>query len=102
VLGSHILLPSFPTRRSSDLHCIQAGAPPACNLHRCCAMTDAIVHALRAVNLVKTYTEGGQSVPVLRDVSLHVDRGEMVAIVGARSEEHTSELQSCENLLCRL
>ncbi|MFW7341253.1 lipoprotein-releasing ABC transporter ATP-binding protein LolD [Pollutimonas sp. H1-120] len=47
-------------------------------------MTDAIpIHALSARNLVKTYSEGGQTIPVLRDVSLHVDRGEMVAIVGA-------------------
>ncbi len=46
-------------------------------------MTDAVIPALKATHLVKTYTEGGQSVPVLRDVSLHVDRGEMVAIVGA-------------------
>lgn len=40
-------------------------------------------HALSARNLVKTYQEGGREVPVLRDVSLHVDQGEMVAIVGA-------------------
>lgn len=47
-------------------------------------MTDtALVHALSARNLVKTYQEGGQEVRVLRDVSLHVDAGEMVAIVGA-------------------
>src|SRR5690606_4919575 len=63
---------------------IQAGARPACNPHRCCAMTEAIpIHALSARNLVKTYNEGGQAIQVLRDVSLHVDRGEMVAIVGA-------------------
>lgn len=47
-------------------------------------MTDTTaVHALSARNLVKTYHEGGQTVEVLRDVSLHVDQGEMVAIVGA-------------------
>ena len=57
-------------------------------------MTDATVHALRAVNLVKTYTEGGQSVPVLRDVSLHVDRGEMVAIVGASGSVKSTLLHS--------
>jgi len=39
--------------------------------------------ALSARNLVKTYQEGGRKIEVLRDVSLHVDRGEMVAIVGA-------------------
>ena len=40
-------------------------------------------HVLKAVNLVKSYTEGGATVEVLRDVSVHVDVGEMVAIVGA-------------------
>ncbi|NYT36529.1 lipoprotein-releasing ABC transporter ATP-binding protein LolD [Allopusillimonas soli] len=40
-------------------------------------------HVLQATHLVKTYTEGGNMVEVLRDVSLHVERGEMVAIVGA-------------------
>lgn len=40
-------------------------------------------HVLRAENLVKRYTEGGATVDVLRDVSLHIGAGEMVAIVGA-------------------
>jgi len=38
---------------------------------------------LRAVNLVRRYTEGGATVEVLRDVSLHIGAGERVAIVGA-------------------
>jgi len=38
---------------------------------------------LLAHNVVKYYDEGSQRVDVLRDVSLHVDRGEMVAVVGA-------------------
>lgn len=42
-----------------------------------------VAHVLRARNLVKRYTESGTSVQVLRDVSLHVAAGEMVAIVGA-------------------
>ncbi|NGM88275.1 lipoprotein-releasing ABC transporter ATP-binding protein LolD [Parapusillimonas sp. SGNA-6] len=46
-------------------------------------MTDLASHVLTARNLVKTYQEGGEPVEVLRDVSLHVDKGEMVAIVGA-------------------
>jgi lipoprotein-releasing system ATP-binding protein len=47
-------------------------------------MTDqTIAHAIQARNLVKTYQEGGEVVEVLRDVSLHVDKAEMVAIVGA-------------------
>lgn len=40
-------------------------------------------HVLVARNLVKSYDEGGAAIHVLRDVSLHVERGEMVAIIGA-------------------
>src|SRR5690554_6796297 len=40
-------------------------------------------HVLRAVNLVKRYVESGNTIEVLRDVSLHVAAGEFVAIVGA-------------------
>src|SRR5437016_14200808 len=39
----------------------------------------------------------------LRHVSFRVSKGEMVGIIGRnRSEEHTSELQSLTNLVCRL
>src|SRR5690606_21759079 len=62
---------------------IPAGARPACNPHRCCAMTETTPNVLRAVNLVKRYSEGNATVEVLRDVSLHVAAGEFVAIVGA-------------------
>lgn len=46
-------------------------------------MIDIDVPALQAAHLVKTYQEGGRDIQVLRDVSLEVQRGEMVAIVGA-------------------
>lgn len=47
-------------------------------------MTEAAIHrVISARNLVKSYREAGQDITVLRDVSLHVDAGEMVAIVGA-------------------
>ncbi len=39
--------------------------------------------ALAAANLIKVYEEGDSRVEVLKDVSFSVDRGEMVAIVGA-------------------
>ena len=40
-------------------------------------------HVLRAHNLGKHYSEGGATIEVLRNVSLHIAAGEMVAIVGA-------------------
>lgn len=47
-------------------------------------MTDTlVVPALNATHLIKTYQEGGQAIEVLRDVSLQVGQGEMLAIVGA-------------------
>ena len=47
-------------------------------------MTDTgAIRLICARSLVKGYQEGGQDIHVLRDVSLHVDAGEMVAIVGA-------------------
>lgn len=48
------------------------------------ANTDATcANVLQARNLCKTYKEGDEQLDVLRDVSLHVARHEMVAIVGA-------------------
>lgn len=47
------------------------------------ASSQADGHVLVARNLVKYYDEGGQRIDVLRGVSLHVARGEMVAVVGA-------------------
>src|SRR3712207_8041529 len=46
-----------------------------------------------------SYPTGQQ---VLRDLDLVIRGGESVAIVGSRSEEHTSELQSRQYLVCRL
>ena len=43
----------------------------------------ATPHVLRAESLGKRYDEGGATIEVLSDVSLHVAAGEMVAIVGA-------------------
>src|SRR5262245_23322061 len=38
---------------------------------------------LSATHLTKTYTAGGRTLAVLRDLDLSVDAGEMVAVVGA-------------------
>src|SRR5262249_61727772 len=82
-------LPSFPTRRSSDLYGVGPGALPP-DLRRC--RRD---HVFR---------------DCLRDVAAHHRQAAAleaagtlaVVVVVHRSEEHTSELQSLTNLVCRL
>src|SRR5690606_42029838 len=84
------LLHSFPTRRSSDLH--DQGSS-------------------RAPRRPSASRLEGEAVPVRRWVVRLTERGDRVVHgSGAgegpqervRSEEHTSELQSRENLVCRL
>src|SRR5262249_60785921 len=78
-------LPSFPTRRSSDL--LAAGTA------RFVASKDGFVEAASGdLDLAAGQTTS--------DVRLELARGG--EIWGVRSEEHTSELQSLTNLLCRL
>src|SRR5690606_41932183 len=79
--GHHRDLHSFPTRRSSDLRLF-------------------VYHTINKSSFIKRLF-----VPQLakkhRNESLHSLR-EFVETVASRSEEHTSELQSRENLVCRL
>src|SRR5690606_41991900 len=76
----HRDLPSFPTRRSSDLDAQQRGlAAP-----RWPEQTNDL-----ARRHIQRDTAQGHHVAV-------------AALDGLRSEEHTSELQSRENLVCRL
>src|SRR5690606_40822314 len=93
--AAHRGLPSFPTRRSSDLKrllgprgCAEPGAFLASQvLHRLC------------------HTPGGSQMaqgPRPEHGPLTGVRVVELAGIGPRSEEHTSELQSRENLVCRL
>src|SRR5690606_41610006 len=74
-------LHSFPTRRSSDL--------------------DPVAPVERAFEHVQEPLRLGD-VAVARDRVLHRRAGEFHEEAQLRSEEHTSELQSRENLVCRL
>src|SRR5699024_11950757 len=78
---SHSALPSFPTRRSSDLTRQGRGFLPA-----------GLVEEIRAVSRP----------PIPWDVELARWFDEQFAPMEKRSEEHTSELQSRFDLVCRL
>src|SRR5690606_41926761 len=94
--------PSFPTRRSSDL-----GHSPTHDL------TYDDVYLLPRRSAVEsrfdvdlsTVDGTGATIPiVVANMTAIAGRrmAETVARRGGRSEEHTSELQSRENLVCRL
>src|SRR5438270_10488702 len=82
-VGDHLDLPSFPTRRSSDLF----------------VRPKMFERATRLNNMSPTITTWRLSI---------LPRFSRIVIVGdilfsrVRSEEHTSELQSQSNLVCRL
>src|SRR5690606_41571370 len=84
---------SFPTRRSSDL-----GSPLVIGIGQ-----DEFFLASDATPIVEYTKEvvylNDQEVAVIRDNELSVRN---TANLPLRSEEHTSELQSRENLVCRL
>src|SRR5690606_40611015 len=86
-------LHSFPTRRSSDLD----------GLARLELERDPVhVVALEREHLVELF--GAAPVGQLGAVEQHDAAGQPLGALAraARSEEHTSELQSRENLVCRL
>src|SRR5690606_42049397 len=87
---------SFPTRRSSDLgrraFVPRGDGDRKCVFHRCAGWL-AIHHAKSAkVRKTGIFLKMTQDNPASRTK----------AGIAIRSEEHTSELQSRENLVCRL
>src|SRR5690606_40177761 len=95
----HRTLPSFPTRRSSDL----------------ISVTDFFDQRIRVghYGLLFSVTVSGRSkesthhggIQIRRYVGgqiTHHHSAVRVFLLSVRSEEHTSELQSRENLVCRL
>src|SRR5690606_41302642 len=90
-------LHSFPTRRSSDLHALAIGEPTlAIEVTRLLARAAHAREARRVDRGVALEVAGVLRVEPLRDHRAHV------GVEVLRSEEHTSELQSRENLVCRL
>src|SRR5690606_42152449 len=88
----HQDLLSFPTRRSSDL--LRSRRCPARTVRRRWSCRPPLVHRLRRQQRFVQQRGGGVGL-----VGPHVQREAQLA---DRSEEHTSELQSRENLVCRL
>src|SRR5688572_31496953 len=72
---------------------------PYTTLFRSEVGTDPLPHVLRPAEASRIDDAADAPAPHFRQVDLHaVD----VPALGARSEEHTSELQSQSNLVCRL
>src|SRR5690606_41601168 len=89
-------LPSFPTRRSSDL----GSATQPFTLPRICSISSRT--SARSAHLCPSASISSlRSLPPLSVSSVRVSETTSTAIL-SRSEEHTSELQSRENLVCRL
>src|SRR5207302_9838650 len=99
---SHTYLPSFPTRRSSDLVLVDEELDEALEergplLGRRAGEPQGLAYLARL--------EVGQAKPdvdrLTQDLLRRVvsDRLDLDAPLGRRSEEHTSELQSRENLV---
>src|SRR5207302_8839948 len=89
-------LHSFPTRRSSDLKQSDVVVEAEYRtpiLHHSCLETHGNVVEYRGGDEATVYasTQGTFTIP-----------GDAADSLGLRSEEHTSELQSRENLVCRL
>src|SRR5690606_41266925 len=89
-------LPSFPTRRSSDL---LKPNRDACFVPNGFARRDGIDHQIHRNTLYKFAPRDLGAVWRKDGTPL---RRTSVAVIRVRSEEHTSELQSRENLVCRL
>src|SRR5690606_41573321 len=85
-------LHSFPTRRSSDLTVTSNKPLLQMGIDR------------KIFNVDKNITsQGGSAVDVMKNVpSVNLDIDGNVTLRNNRSEEHTSELQSREKLVCRL
>src|SRR5690606_42160486 len=97
-----LLLPPLPTRRSSDLVVLTMRAD---FYSRCAAYPDLAARVASHQYLVSPMDEAGLRAAIAEPawkVGLDFEDGLIETILEDRSEEHTSELQSRENLVCRL
>src|SRR5690606_40732731 len=96
------ILPSFPTRRSSDLICCALSSPEIykiLNSFHCNAICrNNVDFPIPGSPAIKVMLPAINPPPTQR---LNSKSG-VRYLNSSRSEEHTSELQSRENLVCRL
>src|SRR5207302_4948451 len=90
-------LHSFPTRRSSDLLVVHSTAQHVYMVRRDLARMFDL--PLARVRVSAPYVGGGNGTKSYTKIE---GACAMAAYFTGRSEEHTSELQSRENLVCRL
>src|SRR5690606_41378103 len=91
-------LPPFPPRRSSDLGFTRAEAEPAVVAF---VYRNARRHPGALLHVITGRGKGSPGRPALKPRVRTLLRSGTLP-VDARSEEHTSELQSREKLVCRL
>src|SRR5690606_39552041 len=94
--AGHALLHPFPTRRSSDLTWIACTTPSNCTSPRSVVRTIS-ARPMRSAARTSLHSPSTSSTSATFSTRTCVSLPQR-----RRSEEHTSELQSRENLVCRL
>src|SRR5690606_41922978 len=95
--GAHHLLHPFPTRRSSDLFLRHASGSRQVEVR----INDVCIRETEAVRILPGLDVF--VVQIQRNALARLPANARLAVaLAGRSEEHTSELQSRENLVCRL
>src|SRR5205823_13589837 len=93
--GDHRHLPSFPTRRSSDLRAAECEAP----LQFVTESYDCSPIALPGQHQKQN---AAVAIAAIHAANIDIDDKAIATAAFCRSEEHTSELQSLAYLVCRL
>src|SRR2546430_11256262 len=95
--GDHRDLPSFPTRRSSDLYKVDSvSATEVSFVHLPSGTRQTLQFSALKEQELTAQARTPAFAPAFRPPS------PVAKLIPARSEEHTSELQSQSNLVCRL
>src|SRR5690606_40799664 len=92
----------FPTRRSSDLVSASSGKPMNAITVSGNVTSSSDGLGLPGANVLVKGTFTGTVTDIDGYYSLNVPNATDTLVFSSRSEEHTSELQSRENLVCRL